>query len=42
MNQPNLPDFQPYGRKPCSTEIAGKPITEGYNIKPRYRWEQRR
>lgn len=23
--QPNLPDFEPYGHKPCSTEFAGKP-----------------
>lgn len=29
MNQPNLPDFQPYGQKPCSTEIAGKPFLHG-------------
>ena len=34
-NQPNLPDFQPYGQKPCSTEIAGKPKVHqvfGHNI----------
>jgi hypothetical protein len=23
-NQPNLPDFEPNGQKPCSTEFAGK------------------